>query len=56
MVYTDAITIISTHTITSAANNYIQTYLHTVFASTKHNDLTQNTDPTTCTLFTPDPA
>ena len=32
MAYADDITITSTHTSTSASNNYIQPYLHTVFA------------------------
>ena len=56
MVYADDITIISTHTSTSAAKKYIQPYLHKVFTWTKQNNLTQNTDKTTWTLFTPDPA
>ena len=50
MAYADDITITSTHTSTSAANNYIQPYL------TKQNNLTLNPDKTTCTLFTLDPA
>ena len=54
MVYADDITITSTHTSTSAANKYIQPYLHKVFAWTKQNNLTLNPDKTTCTLFTPD--
>ena len=54
--YADAITITSTNTRTSAANKYIQPYLHKVFAWTKQNNLTLNPDKTTCTLFTPDPA
>ena len=56
MVYADDITITSTHTSTSAAKKYIQPYLHKVFAWTKQNNLTLNSDKTTCTLFTPDPA
>ena len=36
MAYADDITITSTHTSTSAANKYIQPYLHKVFAWTKH--------------------
>ena len=56
MAYTDNITITSTHTSTSAANKYIQRYLHTVFAWTKQSNLLLNPDKTTCTLFTPDPA
>ena len=56
MAYADDITITSTHTSASAANNYIQPYLHKVFASTKQNNLILNPDKTTCTLFTPDPA
>ena len=39
MAYADDITITSTHTITSAANKYIQPYLHTVFAWTKQNTI-----------------
>ena len=54
--YADDITITSTHTSTSAAKKYIQPYLHKVFAWTKQNNLLLNTDKTTCTLFTPDPA
>ena len=37
MAYADDITITSTHTSTSAANKYIQPYLHTVFAWTKQS-------------------
>ena len=44
------------HTSTSAAKKYIQPYLHKVFAWTKQNNLLLNSDKTTCTLFTPDPA
>ena len=56
MAYADDITITSTHTSTSAANNYIQPYLHKVFARTKQNNIILNQDKTTFTLFTPDPA
>ena len=56
MVYTDDITITSTHTSTSAAKKYIQPYLHKVFAWTKQTSLTLNPNKTTCALFTPDPA
>ena len=56
MAHADDITITSTHTSTSAAKKYIQPYLHKVFAWTKQNNLLLNTDKTTCTLFTPDPA
>ena len=56
MAYADDITITSTHTSTSAAKKYIQPYLYKVFAWTKQNNLLLNTDKTTCTLFTPDPA
>ena len=56
MTYADEITITSTHPSTSAAKKYMQPYLHTVFAWTKLNNLTQDPDKTTCTLFTPDPA
>ena len=54
--YADYITIISTHTSTSATKKYIQPYIQNVFAWTKQNNLTLNPDKTTCTLFTPDPA
>ena len=56
MAYAYDIIITSTHTSTSAAKNYIQPYLHTVFAWTEQNNITLNPDKTTCTLFTPDPA
>ena len=56
LAYVDDITITYPHTSTSAANKYIEPYLHTVFARTKQNNLTLNPDKTTCTLFTPDPA
>ena len=56
MAYADDITITSTHTSTSAANKYIQPYLHKVFSWTKQNNLLLNPDKTTCTQFTPDPA
>ena len=56
MAYPDGITIIPTHTSTSAAKKYIQPYLHKVFVWTKQNNLTLNPDKTTCTLFSPDPA
>ena len=54
MVYADDITSTSTHTSTSTSKKYIQPYIHTVFAWT--NNVTLNSDKTTCTLFTPDPA
>ena len=54
MAYVDDITITSTHTSTSAENKYIQQYLHTGFAWTKHNNLTLNSDKRTCTQFIPD--
>ena len=50
MAYVDDINITSTHTITSAANKYIQPYLHTVFALTKQNNLILNPDKTTCKI------
>ena len=56
MTYADNVTIISTHTSTSAAKKYMQPYLQKVFARTKHNNLILNPDKTTCTLFMPDPA
>ena len=55
MAYACDITISSTHTSTSAAKKYIEQYLHKVFAWAKQNNLTLNSDKTTCTLFTPDP-
>ena len=54
MAYADDITITYTHTSTSAAKKNIQPYQHKVFAWTKQNNL--NSDKTTCTLFTTDPA
>ena len=56
MAYTDDITITSAHTSPSAAKKYIQSYLHTVLALTKQNNIILNPDKTTCTLFTADPA
>ena len=53
--YADDITIICTHTSTSAAKKYIQPYLHTVFSLAKYINLTLNRDKTTCTLVIPDP-
>ena len=50
MAYADDITITSTHTSTSAANKYIQLYLHKVVTWTKQNDISLNPDKTTCTL------
>ena len=55
MVYADDITITSTHTSTSVAKQYIQPYLHKVFAWTKQNNLTLNPDKTTSTLFSSRP-
>ena len=56
MANADDITITSSHTITSAAKKYIHhTYIQ-FFSWTKQNNLTQNLDKTTSTLFTPDPA
>ena len=55
-VMADDITITSTYPSTSAANKYIQSYIHKVFAWTKQNNLTLNPDKTTCTLFPADPA
>ena len=56
MAYADDIAITSTHTSTSAAKKYIQPYIQKGFSRTKQNNLILNTDKTTCTLFTPDPA
>ena len=47
MAYADDITIISTHPSTSAAMNYIQSYIQKVFAWTKQNNLILNPDKTT---------
>ena len=44
MAYADDITITSTHISTSEAKKYIQPYLHKVFAKTKQNNLTLNTE------------
>ena len=52
MAYADDITITSTQTSTSVVKQYIQPYLHTVFAWTKQNYLKLNPDKTTCTMFT----
>ena len=54
MIYTDDITITSTHTSTSTAIKYIQPYIQKVFAWTKQNNLILNPDKTA--LFTQDPA
>ena len=56
MAYADDITITTTHTITSAAKKYIQPCIHKKIPCTKQNNLTENQDKTTCTLFIPDPA
>ena len=53
MSYADVITITSTLKGTSAANTYLQAYLHNVFAWSKHNSVTGKR---TCYLFTPEPA
>ena len=44
------------HTLTNIAKANIQPYLQDVLKWTKDNDLLLNTDKTTCTLLTPDPA
>ena len=54
MAYAYDITITSTHVITSATKQYIQSYLSICLDKT--NKLTLNPDKTTCTLFTPNPA
>ena len=62
MAYADDIIFISTHTHKyEGSKKYIQPYLYTVFAWTKQpptksrqNNLLQNPDKTTSTLFTPD--
>ena len=46
MLYTDDITITSTHTSMSAARKYIQPYLHKVYDWSQHNNLIINPDKT----------
>ena len=57
MACADDNTITSTHTQARVKqrNTYSHTYIK-FFSWTKHNNLTQNPEKTTCTLFTPDPA
>ena len=50
------ITITAQHTDINIAKANIQPYLQDVLKWTKDNDLLLNTDKTTCTLLTPDPA
>ena len=54
--YADDITITAPHTDINIAKANIQHYLQDVLKWTKDNDLLHNTDKTTCTLLTPDPA
>ena len=54
--YADDITITAPHTDIDIAKANIQPYLQDVLKWTKDNDLLLNTDKTTCTLLTPDPA
>ena len=54
--YADDITITAPHTDINIAKANIQPYLQDVLKWTKDNDLLLNTDKTTCTLLTPDPA
>ena len=51
MIYADYITLLSTHTSTSAAKKYIQLYIKLLPGQ---NNITLNPDKTTCTLFPPD--
>ena len=52
----DDITITAPHADINIAKANIQPYLQDVLKWTKDNDLLLNTDKTTCTLLTPDPA
>ena len=54
--YADDITITAPHTDINIATVNIQPYLQDILKWTKDNNLLLNTDKTTCTLFTPDPA
>ena len=54
--FADDITITAPHTDINIAKANIQPYLQDILKWTKDNDLLLNTDKTTCTLFTPDPA
>ena len=54
--YEDNITITSTHNDINIAKANIQSYLHEIHTWAQTNNLILNTDKTTCTLFTPDPA
>ena len=54
--YADDITITAPHTDINIAKANIQPYLQDILKWTKDNDLLLNTDKTTCTLLTPDPA
>ena len=54
--YADDITITAPHTDIKIANANIQPYLQDILKWTKDNDLLLNTDKTTCTLLTQDPA
>ena len=54
--YADDIAITAPHTDINIAKANIQPYLQDILKWTKENDLLLNTDKTTCTLLTPDPA
>ena len=54
--YADDITITAPHTHINITKANIQPYLQDMLKWTKYNDLLVNTDKTTCTLLTPDPA
>ena len=54
--YADDITITAPHTDINIAKANIQPYLQDILKWTEDNDQLLNTDKTTCTLLTPDPA
>ena len=54
--YADEITITASHTKHCKAQQLIQQYLHKIYEWATTNNLYINTDKTTTTLFTPDPA
>ena len=54
--YADDITITTTHSNINTAKTHLQPYLSSIHTWTRENNLILNSDKTTCTLFTPDPA
>ena len=54
--YADDITITASHTKHLKAQQLIQSYLHKIYEWATTNNLYINTDKTTTTIFTPDPA